>query len=143
MIKKILFFALIFNFFVFAQEGKIKPPTTPEIVNSTLSKFLENAKDEDWDDAREFFISENINETELKDFADVVVKVQSYINRKVIAPMNEGEKLIAIPLRQSVIYLHKIEDKWHFTNGTLANISELHEMADLLNSPDKTLDYIV
>lgn len=143
MIKKILLFTLFLNFLVFAQEEKIKPPTTPEIVDSTLSKFLENAKDEDWDDAKEFFISENITETQLKDFADVVVKVQSYIKRRVISPMNEGEKLIAIPLRQSVIYLHKIEEKWHFTNGTLANISELHEMADLLNSPEKTLDYFI
>ncbi|MCH2205193.1 MAG: mechanosensitive ion channel family protein [Lentisphaerales bacterium] len=140
MYKFLFSFILFFSLFCHAQdEEKIK--TTPEIVNLTLNGFLEEAQDEDWDDAKGYFLSKNISETQLKDFADVVVKVQSYLKRHAITPVSEGEKLISIPLRQSVIYLHKIEEKWHFTNGTLANISRLHGMADLLNSPEKTLDY--
>ena len=141
MYKIIFSILLLFCLVGLTQDKEVKVKTTPEIVDFTLSSFLELAKDEDWDDAKSYFLSENISEVQLKDFADVVIKVQSYLKRNVLRPVNEGEKLISIPLRQSVIYLHKIEDKWHFTNGTLSNISKLHEMADLLNSPEKTLDY--
>ena len=138
MFKYIISLHFLFSILLYGQEQKDE---LQEIITGTLGGFISEMEKGNLDEAKKFFISETVSASDLKSFEKVVRKVGSYLDRNVISPVAEGEKLISIPLRQSVVYLLKIEDKWLFTDGTLSNIPKLLEMAELLNDPYKTLAY--
>ncbi|MCM8525646.1 MAG: mechanosensitive ion channel family protein, partial [Lentisphaeraceae bacterium] len=127
-------------FSTFAQE---QSQSILSATNNPLIGLSQAIANEDFDKARTFLIDETVSNESLKDLKKVIDKVIIYIQSGIIKPSKEGSKQISITLRDSVIFLLEEDGKYYLTKGTTSNIPKLLKMAELLSTPEKTIDYFI
>ena len=135
---KFLYF-ILFSFFI---NGAFAQSSTDGVFK-TLNDFDAAIEAGDTAKAKGFLINEDLPEEQLKQLGQIVNKLNMYLKAAIVKPTMEGSRQYSFKLRDDVIYLLEEEGKWYFTEGTTNNIKNLLSMTQLLDTPEKTIEYFI